>query len=67
MAQIAPEGLEPIRLNNTSKFNRVDIQFSLLGVYGRMVTSIFYNGILNKIIIDRGKKIAEEFFEELGE
>jgi hypothetical protein len=41
--------------------------FSFLGINARMVTSVWYSGFISKIIIEEGKRFADDFFNEIGE
>ena len=51
------------RINSKSKFNTIDFIQSTIGVLNRMVCSTFLNGYLSKILFERGKEIAEEYFK----
>lgn len=55
------------RINQKSKFNVIDFIQSSAGVMKRMVTSIYLTGFTNKILFERGKEIASDFLEEIGE
>jgi DNA-directed RNA polymerase beta subunit len=61
IAYVLPKGLEPY-----SEFGdkSVDATLGAIAVDARMVTSIFFSGILGKILYEEGRIISEEFFDE---
>lgn len=64
--RVMPKELCARRVNNNSRFNVIDVETSSMGAMKRMVTSIYETGSLNKLIFERGKGIAEEYFKEQG-
>jgi hypothetical protein len=65
ICQVFPDKLAPRRLSG--RFRQIDMVFSFLGVNARMVSSVWFNGFISKIIVEEGKRFAEEFFAEIGE
>jgi hypothetical protein len=65
ICQVFPDNLAPRRLQG--RFRQIDMIFSFIGVNARMVSSVWFSGFTAKIIVEQGKKFAEEFFSELGE
>jgi hypothetical protein len=65
LCQIFPDDLAPRRLSG--RFRQIDMIFSFIGINARMVTSVWFSGFISKIIVEEGKKFAEEFFDEIGE
>jgi hypothetical protein len=65
ICQIIPDELAPRRLSG--RFRQVDMIFSFIGINARMVSSVWFSGFTAKIIVEEGKKFAEEFFKEIGE
>lgn len=58
---------QPYRINNKSKYNDIHFIQSTVGVLNRMVSEAFLTGFQAKLVFERGKDIATEFMEEIGE
>ena len=57
--QVIPKYLEPYSdFGDTA----IDCVISLISVDARMVTSIYFYGILSKVLYEEGRNIAEEYF-----
>jgi hypothetical protein len=65
ICQVIPDELAPRRLNG--RFKQIDMIFSFIGINARQVTSVWFSGFTAKIIVEEGKRFAEEFFNEMGE
>jgi hypothetical protein len=63
--QVFPDELAPRRLEG--RFRQIDMIFSFMGINARMVTSVWFSGFISKIIVEEGKRFADEFFKEIGE
>jgi hypothetical protein len=63
ICQVIPDELAPRRLNG--RFKQIDMIFSFIGINARQVSSVWFAGFTAKIIVEEGKKFAEEFFKEL--
>jgi hypothetical protein len=65
VCQVFPDELSPRRLQG--RFRQIDMVFSFLGINARMVSSVWFSGFISKIIVEEGKRFADEFFKEIGE
>lgn len=65
--KVMPKELCAYRVNSYSKYNTIDYIQGTVGVMARMTVSQYIDGFLSKIIIEQGKKIAEQFLESVGE
>jgi len=63
ITQVIPDELTPRRFNN--RYDRIDCVFSFIGINARMVSSVWFNGYLGKILFEYGKRVADEFFEDM--
>lgn len=61
ISKVIPKGLEPY----TETGKPIDFITSGMGVFRRMVNSIWITGFMGKVFDDVGCKIAEEFFNDL--
>jgi DNA-directed RNA polymerase beta subunit len=58
VSEVIPKEEEPYRFTGDGK---VDAIFSLLSINNRMVSSVYLNGYLAKVLVDRGTEIAKEY------
>ena len=60
VAHVIPKGMEPY---STFGDRRVDATLGMMSIGKRMTLGIYFAGTLGKVIYDRGKQIAQEYFE----
>jgi hypothetical protein len=65
--KVMPKEQCAYRINDYSRYNTIDYIQGTIGVMARMTVSQYVDGFLSKIIIEQGKKIAEEFLNSVGE
>ncbi len=65
--KVMPKELCAYRISDYSRYNTIDYIQGTIGVMARMTVSQYIDGYLSKIIIEQGKKIAEEFLNSIGE